>query len=129
MDAVDRDAAAMAALQQVAGVKALCADIEADPWPYAGRQFAAVVVTNYLHRPLLPRLLEAVAPGGVLIYETFAVGNEAYGRPSNPDFLLRPGELRALAGADWQVAGYEEVFVESPRAAVVQRICAVAPSS
>lgn len=127
VDAVDRDAAAIAALNAVSGITALCADIENGSWPYAGRRFAAVVVTNYLHRPLLPRLLEAVAPGGVLIYETFAAGNEAHGRPTNPDFLLRPGELRALVGSDWKVPGYEEVFVETPRAAVVQRICAIAP--
>lgn len=127
VDAVDRDAASIAALNAFSAITALCADIENGPWPYAGRRFAAVVVTNYLHRPLLPRLLEAVAPGGVLIYETFAAGNEAYGRPANPDFLLRPGELRALVDSDWEVPGYEEVFVETPRAAVVQRICAIAP--
>jgi len=127
VEAVDRDPQHIAGLSMVTGVHALCADIENGPWPYPGRQFAAVVVTNYLHRPLLPRLLESVLPGGVLIYETFAVGNEAYGRPSNPDFLLKPGELRAVIGNDWQVLGYEHGPVETPKPAVIQRICALAP--
>ncbi|MGA0024934.1 MAG: class I SAM-dependent methyltransferase [Burkholderiales bacterium] len=126
VDAVDSDAAAIAALAAVPGVTALCADIEGGPWPYAGRRFAAVVVTNYLHRPLLPQLLAAVAPGGVLIYETFAAGNEAHGRPKNPDFLLQPGELRAILDQGWQVLGYEHGPVETPRPAVIQRICAIA---
>ncbi len=123
MDAVDCDAAAIAALAATAGVHALCADIEHAPWPYAGRQFAVVVVTNYLHRPLFPALIAAIAPGGLLIYETFAEGNAAYGRPTNPDFLLRRGELLELVGA-MQVLGFEDLTVNTPKPAVVQRICA-----
>lgn len=122
--AVDRDATAIAALAGQPGVNALCADIENGPWPYAGRQFAAVVVANYLHRPLFPALMAALAPGGVLIYETFAQGNEAYGRPVNPDFLLQRGELLRAVGAA-RVVAYEDLYVEQPRPAMVQRICAV----
>lgn len=106
---------------------ALCADIEAGPWPYPGRSFDAVVVTNYLHRPLFPLLMAALAPGGVLIYETFAQGNGKYGRPTNPDFLLRHGELLQVVGAAHVVA-YEDLVVEHPRPAAVQRICAVSPT-
>jgi SAM-dependent methyltransferase len=125
VDAVDRDPAAIAALAGQTGITALCADIENGPWPYAGRQFAAIVVTNYLHRPLFPALMAALAPDGVLIYETFAQGNEAYGRPANPDFLLQRGELLRAVGAA-RVVAYEDLYVEQPRPAMVQRICAVA---
>lgn len=129
VSAVDRDPAAIAALAGQAGqfkfnINALCADIENGPWPYAGQQFAAVVVTNYLHRPLIPALMAALAPGGVLIYETFAQGNEAYGRPANPDFLLQRGELLRAVGPA-RVVAYEDLYVEQPRPAMVQRICAV----
>jgi SAM-dependent methyltransferase len=129
VDAVDRDAAAVAAvaaLARQAGITALCADLEGGAWPYAGRQFAAVVVTNYLHRPLFPALMAALAPGGVLIYETFAQGNAAYGRPANPDFLLQQGELLRVIGPA-RVVAYEDLYVERPKPAMVQRICAVAP--
>ena len=126
VDAVDRDAAAIAALAETPGIHALCADIEIGPWPYAGRQFAAVIVTNYLHRPLFPDLMAAIAPGGLLIYETFAEGNEAYGRPVNPDFLLRRGELLERVGA-MQVLAFEDLYVGLPKPAVVQRICAAMP--
>lgn len=123
--AVDRDAEAIAALHGVAGITGLCADIENAPWPLAGQRFAAVVVTNYLHRPLFPRLREALAPGGVLIYETFGIGNAVYGRPANPDFLLRPRELLDLAGADLHVVAYENGYIDQPKPALVQRICAM----
>ena len=127
VDAVDRDAAAVAALAAQSGqssISALCADLEGGPWPYADRQFAAIVVTNYLHRPLFPALMAALAPGGVLIYETFAQGNEACGRPANPDFLLQRGELLRAVGTA-RVVAYEDLYVEQPRPAMVQRICAV----
>jgi SAM-dependent methyltransferase len=117
---VDRDAAALAGLSSLAEV--LVADIEAGPWPLPGRQFDAVVVTNYLWRPLLPTLVEAVAPGGLLIYETFGAGNARFGRPSRPDFLLQPGELlQATQGL--RVLGYEDGYLEPPPR-LVQRICA-----
>ena len=102
------------------------ADLEAGgPWPLGEREFAAVVVVNYLHRPLFPSLIDALAPGGALIYETFAQGNERFGRPSNPDFLLRPGELLAAVEGRLQVVDYEHGEVSTPRRAVVQRIAAV----
>lgn len=103
--------------------EAITADLEADPWPLPGRRFACVVVTNYLWRPLLPTLLDSVAPGGVLLYETFAQGNETVGRPARPEFLLRPGELlQACSGL--RVVAYEDGFLDAP-ARFVQRIAAV----
>jgi len=123
--AVDRDAGALASLEGVRGVHTLCADLEAGPWPLAQRRFAGIVVTHYLHRPLFPRLLEALDAGGVLIYETFARGNEHYGRPSNPDYLLRPGELLEAFGSLLTVVGFEQGRVTAPKQAVVQRLCAV----
>lgn len=99
------------------------ADIENGPWPFDGRCFDAVVVTNYLWRALLPTIVAAVAPGGALIYETFAGGNETVGKPSRADFLLRPGELLA-ACAGLRVVAYEDGFLDGP-ARFVQRIAAV----
>lgn len=123
--AIDRDAAALASLRAIAGVEALEADLEAGQWPLAGRCFDAIVVTNYLWRALLPRLGASLAEGGVAIYETFAAGNEIHGKPSNPDFLLRAGELLDWArSAGLEVVAYEHGSVTAPRAAVVQRICA-----
>lgn len=104
-------------------VETVVADIENGPWPFAGRQFDAVVVTNYLWRPLLPPLLASLATGGVLIYETFTQGNETVGKPSRPDFLLRPGELLEVC-QDLRVVAFEEGFHESPPR-FIQRIAAV----
>ena len=121
---VDRDAEALATLHGVG--ETLQADIENGPWPLAGRRFAAVVVTNYLWRPLFPRILESVAAGGVLLHETFAQGNETVGKPSRPDFLLAPGELlQACAGL--RVVAYEDGFLANPDR-FVQRIAAVRPT-
>lgn len=122
VDAVDRDAAAGATLAE-AGVRFLCADLEGGPWPYPGRRFDAIVVTNYLHRPLLAALRAALEADGVLIYETFALGNARFGRPSNPDFLLAPGELLQRC-AGLHVLAYEDGVIAQPRPARVQRICA-----
>ena len=105
-------------------VAVLEADLEAGPWPYAGRRFDGVVVTNYLHRPLLPALVESLERGGLLVYETFATGNERFGKPSNPAFLLRPGELLEAVHGRLRVLAYEDLVVEEPRPAAVQRICA-----
>jgi SAM-dependent methyltransferase len=124
VDAVDRDAEAIAALTGVSGIQAVCADIESGAWPFANERYAAVCVANYLHRPLFPTLLDVLAPGGVLIYETFARGNERYGRPSNPDFLLEAGELLEIVRGRLRVVAYEDIVVDTPRAACVQRICA-----
>ena len=103
------------------------ADIENGPWPFAGRQFDAVVVTNYLWRPLMPTLLASLAPGGVLIYETFTQGNETVGKPSRPDFLLRPGELLDTCRS-LRIVAFEDGFQEGPQGQAprfVQRIAAV----
>ena len=125
VEAIDRDAAALHGFAGVAGVNTRVADLEGAAWPYAGEQFDAVVVTNYLHRPLFDHLVAALAPGGVFIYETFALGNERYGRPSNPDFLLRPGELLRVAHGRLEVTAYENLDVTVPRPAAIQRICAI----
>lgn len=124
--AVDRDEVALATMSMLANVTTLAADLEGAPWPLAeGATFDAVVVTNYLHRPLLSHIAASVAPGGVLIYETFAQGNERYGKPSNPLFLLSPGELLDTARtADLRVVAFEDVTLPAPRAACVQRLCA-----
>lgn len=119
--AIDRDAEAVAALHDVA--ETVTADIECGPWPLAGRSFDGVLVTNYLWRPLLPVLTASLAPGGVLVYETFAIGNERHGRPRNPDFLLRPGELLEAAEG-LTVIAYECGRLDGPPR-VVQRLVAV----
>ena len=125
VEAVDRDLGLPSRLAGVAGITARIADLENAPWPYEGARFAGIVVANYLHRPLFPRLVAALAPGGVLIYETFAAGNERYGRPTNPDFLLRAGELLEVVRGQLRVMAYEDVIVSEPKPAAVQRICAV----
>lgn len=124
VEAVDRDAEALNSFAQTPGVRVRVADLEGGPWPYGAMQFQGIVVVRYLHRLLFPHLLEALAEDGVLIYETFAAGNERYGRPSNPDFLLRPGELLDFVAGTLQVIAYESGFLEEPKPAVVQRICA-----
>ncbi len=117
--AVDREP------QDIPDARFVRADLEdGRPWPFAGQRFAGIVVTNYLHRPLMPTLEESLDEGGVLIYETFMAGNERYGRPANPDFLLRPGELLRAFGA-LTVVAFEQGVVERPKKAAVQRICAV----
>lgn len=118
---VDRDAAALRSSDGLGEL--ITADVENGPWPLPGRRFDAVVVTNYLWRALLPTLVASVAGGGVLIYETFAAGNETVGKPSRPDFLLRPGELlQACAGL--RIVAYEDGFLDAPPR-FVQRIAAV----
>ncbi len=109
--------------------EAVVADIEAGPWPFAGRQFDAVVVTNYLWRPLMPTLLDSLAPEGVLIYETFTQGNETVGKPSRPDFLLRSGELLTVC-QHVRVVAYEDGYLPATPLQperFVQRIVAVRP--
>jgi SAM-dependent methyltransferase len=111
--------------QSIPGVRFLQADLEdGSPWPLPDAQFQGIVVANYLHRPLFPVLRAALAPGGVLIYETFMLGNERYGRPSNPAFLLRPGELwEAFAGL--HIIAFEQGRVSRPKPAMIQRLCAL----
>lgn len=120
---LDRDAEALASIGTIA--ETVEADVENGPWPFTGREFDAVVVTNYLWRPLFPAIVDCVAPGGVLLYETFALGNEAFGKPSRPDFLLQPGEL-LTACAGLQVVAFEQGRLADPDR-VVQRIAAVRP--
>jgi SAM-dependent methyltransferase len=124
--AVDRDAGALATFAKTPGVTTLAADLEGAAWPLAGERFDAIVGVHYLHRPRVRDLLSLIDDAGVLIYETFAVGNEAFGRPSNPDFLLRDGELLAWVGARMSVVAFEQGKV-SPhgQGAVIQRIAAV----
>ncbi|HET7776396.1 MAG TPA: methyltransferase domain-containing protein [Azospira sp.] len=126
--AVDRDGEALATLAEVPGVETLPADLEGAPWPLAGRSFAGIVVTNYLHRPLMPFLAASLEAGGVLLYETFMAGNERFGRPSRPDFLLQPGELLDFAREQGlQVLAYEAGEVSRPKPAMVQRLAAWKP--
>ena len=122
VEAVDRDASALALL---AGVMTRQVDLEGEPWPYSVGEFDGIVVTNYLHRPLFSHLFEALAAGGVLIYETFSDGNQWLGRPRNPDYLLRSGELLEQVKGRLEVNAYEELCVVQNKRAVVQRICAV----
>ena len=126
--AVDRDVAALAALAGEERIETRSLDLEAGRWPLPGERFDAIVVANYLHRPLFPSLLAALADDGVLIYETFARGNEAYGRPANPDFLLERDELLQLAARGLTVVAFEQGFVPVPEpGAVVERLAAVSP--
>ena len=118
--AVDREP------QSIPGVRFVQADLERGPaWPFPGERFAGIVVTNYLHRPLFRQLLASLAPDGVLICETFMQGNERFGKPSNPEFLLRPGELLdAFRGL--RPLAFEQGRVALPKLAVIQRLCAIA---
>ena len=122
VEAVDRDATLFA--DPPAQVRLVEADIEGGPWPYAGRCFDGIVVANYLHRPLLPLLANSLERGGILIYETFAQGHERFGKPSNPDFLLNPGELLEAVRGKLRVLAYEDLTVSEPRPAALQRLAA-----
>ena len=129
--AVDRDPDALGA-SAAEGVSLLQLDLESEgaehhpDWPLRAGAFAGIVVTNYLHRPLLPALLASLADNGVLIYETFADGNGQFGKPSNPDFLLQPGELldAVSRASGLRVLAYEDGYVTTPAPAMIQRICA-----
>ena len=124
--AVDLDLSGIADMIGRPGLEALEVDLEdGRRFPLAGRRFAGVVVTNYLYRPLFPALIAAVAPGGALIYETFAKGNERFGRPRRPEHLMNPGELLEAVRGRLRVRAFEDLIVEAPRPAAIQRICAV----
>ncbi|MCC6209842.1 MAG: class I SAM-dependent methyltransferase [Burkholderiales bacterium] len=117
--AVDRER------REIPGARFVQADLEeGDTWPLAGERFEGIVVTNYLHRPLFPLIEAALAQGGVLIYETFMAGNERFGKPSNPAFLLRPGELLE-AFPNLAVRGFAEGLVAEPKPAMIQGLCAI----
>ena len=123
VEAVDRD---VVALLPLAGPRCTVRAIDletGDAWPLGGG-YDGIVVTNYLHRPLLPAIVAALGEGGVLIYETFMLGNERFGRPRNPDFLLRPGELLEVC-TGLTVIAFEQGEVTAPRPAMIQRIAAI----
>lgn len=123
--AVDRDISMMETLKS-ALIQTLKLDLEDSEWPLLKQEFSAIVVTNYLYRPFLDELPKMLCEGGVLIYETFAEGNAQFGKPSNPNFLLKPGELLALAQrSGLKVIAYEDICLDQPKPAMVQRICAV----
>lgn len=130
--AVDRDAGALE-YAKGEGITTLRHDLESGgaagaDWPFVAERFSGIVVTNYLHRPLFDYILNSLAAGGVLIYETFSMGNERYGKPSNPAFLLQPGELLRLgepSGGHLRIIAFEDGYVTQPRPAMIQRICAV----
>ena len=128
--AVDRELGGVADLAGHPDLESIQADLEEDgPFRLAGREFGGVVVTNYLHRPILPSVVSAVRPGGVLIYETYARGQERYGRPTRPEFLLEPGELLDAVHGRLRVTAYEELVIPGPPPRAVQRIVALRPSS
>ena len=130
--AIDRDLSRVTDLAITRNISLIQADLEdGSPWPLPGQTFSAVIVTNYLHRPILPAIVATVAPNGLLLYETFGLGNERYGKPSNPNFLLAPGELLSAVRGRLTPVAYEHVTLDSPPrtpAAVVQRIVAVGPN-
>lgn len=138
VEAVDRDETRLSGIAGIPGVSTRCADLEGGPWPYGGRVFSGIVVTNYLWRPLLPLLFASLDHGGVLIYETFMLGHERFGKPANPAFLLRPGELLDVVRGRLTVVAFEQGIVgaalaaespgevmDLPRPSAVQRICAL----
>ncbi|MDR2219442.1 MAG: class I SAM-dependent methyltransferase [Methylobacillus sp.] len=121
----DIDEAAIAGLRDVLNVQAMVADIENNAWPFGEQTFDGIVVCRYLHRPLLPRLAESLASGGVLIYETFMRGQEQFGRPKNPDFLLRPDELREVYEKELTIVAFEQGIMQGSHLAMMQRLCAI----
>lgn len=125
VEALDRDAAVLEGLQDTPGIRVRQHDVEGMPWPYPQTRFDAIVVCRYLHRPLLSLLVDSLAPGGVLVYETFMQGQERFGRPRNPDYLLRPGELRAAYAGRLAIVAFEQGEMREPEPAMLQRICAI----
>ena len=126
--AIDRDAQALATLDGCSGIATRVADLELGSWPLPHEVFDAIVVVNYLHRASFPHLLDALAPAGLLLYETFATGNERFGRPANPAFLLRTHELLEFARGRLTIVAFEQGRIDDGRTAVVQRLAAVGPA-
>lgn len=123
--AVDQDVEQLIVLNNPL-INCQCFDLEQATWPLGGLRFAGIVVTNYLYRPHIDQLPDMLEKEGVLIYETFAQGNGDFGKPSNPNFLLNPGELLAFAARhELKVVAYEDIYVNQPKPAMVQRLCAV----
>jgi SAM-dependent methyltransferase len=127
VDAVDRDKQALAQLLGVPNVRTLAADLESGIWPFGSADYDAIVVTNYLHRPLIHRIIGSLNASGVLIYETFMLGNERFGRPSRPEFLLRPDELLEVAAGELEIVAFEQGYAAHPQPGMVQRLAAVKP--
>lgn len=125
VEALDRDETALASLKSMENIHLRQADLEGAPWPYAGRKFDGIIVCRYLHRPLLPLLARCLAENGVLVYETFMVGQEKLGRPQNPDFLLQPHELLHVFLDKLSIVAFEQGIVQVPQPVAIQRICAV----
>jgi SAM-dependent methyltransferase len=125
VDAVDRDPQCAAALQGAAGVRFRCVELESEHWPIAEAEYDAVVVSNYLYRPRLAQLALALRDGGLLMYETFAAGQESIGRPGNPDYLLQPFELARVFAPLLHVLAFEDGVIEGQRLARIQRLCGV----
>lgn len=124
VDAIDRDVLAVANLAGMENINVEMIDLETGEWPRPNQRYEGIVVSRYLYRPLLPVLPELLFPGGVLIYETFMVGNERYGKPSNPDFLLLPDELLEAYSHKLSINSFEQGEETKPKLAVMQRICA-----
>ena len=125
VDAVDREPGLADSVRAMPGVNEFRYDLENQPWPFAPEIYQGVVVTNYLHRPLFPHLVDALATGGVLIYATFSMGQEVLGRPRNPLHLLMPGELLEAVRGRMRVVAYEDVLEAGKPPARVQRLCAI----
>jgi SAM-dependent methyltransferase len=123
--AADIDVSGLVDLRKDPAIQVVETDLEGGDWPFAGRSFDAIVVANYLHRPHFPHYVSALNDEGALIVETFGQGNELLGRPRNPDFLLKPGELLDAFGSALQIVAYEYGVEEQPRPAVRQRLCAI----
>ena len=124
--ALDRDLSGIGATETADRIELIKADLEDDnPWPLGSRKFDGVIVTNYLYRPIFPAIIDALEEEGALIYETFSLGNEEYGRPSNPNYLLKPTELLSVCTNRLRVIAYEEGVLKTPSPAVKQRVCAV----
>ena len=123
--ALDKNPEALSKISSSIGIRPYEFDLETGSWPFSERKFDAIVVTNYLYRPILQNIVDALSPSGILIYETFMSGNERFGRPSNPDFLLMPNELINLVHEKLQVLLYEAGRVNDLKPALIQRICAV----
>jgi SAM-dependent methyltransferase len=124
--AVDRDISNIGKAETARNIELIEADLEdGSPWPLGSRRFDAIVVTNYLYRPLFPTIIDTLEEDGILIYETFSLGNEDYGRPSNLNFLLKPGDLLSVCSDRLRLIAYEEGVLETPSPAVKQRICAI----
>ena len=124
VSALDIDMSGLSDLHGAPLLTQIQADLESATWPLSGQVYDAVIVTNYLHRPILDDIVNSVGASGLLLYETFAVGNEAFGRPRNPDYLLRRGELLTRVAGRMTVLAYEDLTVDDPAPAAIQRICA-----